>query len=64
MGLPDLVSLFQAMRKVTAGDGHQINVPVADPAFRSPQGGAVKWDTRQAKQLFAQLRDDQPVTVK
>ncbi|NGO45496.1 LCP family protein [Streptomyces ureilyticus] len=62
--LPDLVDLFQAMRKVTAGNGRQINVPVADPAFRSPQGVAVKWDMRQARQLFAQLRDDQPVTVK
>ncbi|MFE9650259.1 LCP family protein [Streptomyces sp. NPDC006365] len=61
--LPDLVSLFQAMRKVTAGNGRQINVPISDPAFRTPQGAAVKWDMRQARQLFAQLREDQPVTV-
>lgn len=62
-GLRELTSLFQAMRKVTGGNGRQINVPVADPAFRTSKGVAVRWDMAKARQLFAQLRADRPVTV-
>jgi hypothetical protein len=62
-GLRDLVSLFQAMRGVTAGNGRQINVPVSDPGFATAKGSAVKWDDRQARKLFAELRDDRPVTL-
>ncbi|WP_374200162.1 LCP family protein [Streptomyces sp. AC555_RSS877] len=51
--LRDLVSLFQAMRGVTAGGGRQINVPVSDPALATSKGSAVKWDDRQARKLFA-----------
>ncbi|MEW2403797.1 LCP family protein [Streptomyces sp. NPDC046862] len=62
-GLRDLTSLFQSMRKVTGGNGRQINVPVSDPAFRTSKGVAVKWDMAKARQLFAQLRADRPVTA-
>ncbi|MFD3504031.1 LCP family protein [Streptomyces sp. NPDC058676] len=60
--LRDLMSLFQAMRGVTAG-GRQINVPVSDPALATSKGSAVKWDDRRARKLFAELRDDRPVTL-
>lgn len=61
--LRTLVDLVQAMRSVTAGDGRQLNVPVSDLGFRSSKGSAVKWDMRKAKQLFAELRDDRPVSM-
>ncbi|MEV6587014.1 LCP family protein [Streptomyces acidicola] len=62
-GLREITSLFQAMRKVTGGNGRQINVPVSDPAFATSKGTAVKWDMPRARQLFAQLREDRPVTT-
>ncbi|MFI1206219.1 LCP family protein [Streptomyces sp. NPDC020802] len=61
--LRDLMSLFQAMRGVTAGGGWQINVPVSDPGFATSKGSAVKWDDRRARTLFTELRDDRPVTL-
>ncbi|BCL26437.1 LCP family protein [Streptomyces aurantiacus] len=62
-GLRDLMTLFEAMRGVTAGGGRQINVPVSDPAFATSKGSAVKWDDRRARALFAELRADRPVTL-
>lgn len=41
-GLPQLMSLFQAMRGVTAGDGRQLNVPVSDTSFATSKGSAVR----------------------
>ncbi|WP_411147670.1 LCP family protein [Streptomyces sp. A30] len=61
--LPDLMSLFRAMQGVTAGGGRQLNVPVSDPALATSKGSAVKWDDSRARKLFAELRDDRPVTL-
>ncbi|KDN76413.1 transcriptional regulator [Streptomyces olindensis] len=58
--LPDLMSLFEALRKAASGGGRQLNVPVADPDLRTPQGSAVKWDDRRARALFEALRQDRP----
>ncbi|MGA5135682.1 LCP family protein [Streptomyces azureus] len=58
--LPDLMSLFEAMRKAASGGGRQLNVPVADPDLRTPQGSAVRWDDRRARALFTALREDRP----
>ncbi|MFE8988741.1 LCP family protein [Streptomyces collinus] len=58
--LPDLMELFEAMRKATGGRGRQLNVPVADPDLRTPKGSAVKWDERRARALFDALREDRP----
>ncbi|MFF4346985.1 LCP family protein [Streptomyces sp. NPDC001530] len=62
MSLRILASLFQAMRSVTAGRGAQINVPVSSLGFQTSEGSAVKWDEAQAKRLFAEIRNDRPVT--
>ncbi|MGC5566613.1 LCP family protein [Streptomyces sp. FR-108] len=62
-GLRDLMTLFRAMRGVTAGGGRQLNVPVSDPALATSKGSAVKWDERRARTLFTELRDDRPVTL-
>ncbi|MFJ7338795.1 LCP family protein [Streptomyces sp. NPDC101110] len=59
--LPDLMGLFEALRKATGGGGRQLNVPVADPDLRTPKGSAVKWDDRRARALFTALRQDRPV---
>ncbi|MFJ7331732.1 LCP family protein [Streptomyces sp. NPDC101116] len=58
---PDLMGLFEALRKATGGGGRQLNVPVADPDLRTPKGSAVKWDDRRARALFTALRQDRPV---
>ncbi|MGW7485732.1 LCP family protein [Streptomyces sp. NPDC054786] len=62
-GLPNLTSLFKAMKGVTAGDGRRLNVPVSNLAFRTPKGSAVKWNAPKARQLFTELSNDRPVTV-
>ncbi|MEV0634001.1 LCP family protein [Streptomyces sp. NPDC050619] len=62
MSLRTLASLFQAMRSVTAGHGKQLTVPVSSLGFRTSKGSAVRWDEAQAKKLFAELRNDRPVT--
>ncbi|MGW8556574.1 LCP family protein [Streptomyces tubercidicus] len=62
-GLTNLTSLFKAMKAVTEGDGKRLNVPVSDLGFETPKGSAVKWNERQAQQLFTELNNDRPVTV-
>ncbi|MEU3932758.1 LCP family protein [Streptomyces sp. NPDC029044] len=58
--LPDLMRLFEALRKASGAGGRQLNVPVADPDLRTPKGSAVKWDDRRARALFDALREDRP----
>ncbi|MFD5397465.1 LCP family protein [Streptomyces sp. NPDC127097] len=62
-GLPNLTSLFKAMKAVTEGDGKRLNVPVSNLALQTPKGSAVQWNARQARQLFTELNSDRPVTV-
>ncbi|QLH21897.1 LCP family protein [Streptomyces sp. Rer75] len=62
MEMPDLLSLFQAMKGVTAGDGQRVNVPVSSRDFRTSKGSAVRWNTARAKKLFGELRHDRPVS--
>ncbi|MGW7573040.1 LCP family glycopolymer transferase [Streptomyces sp. NPDC054765] len=61
-GLPNLTSLFKAMKGVTTGDGKRLNVPVSNLGFHTPKGSVVKWNAPKAKQLFTELSDDSPVT--
>ncbi|WNE97127.1 LCP family protein [Streptomyces luomodiensis] len=61
MDLRTLMSMFEAMRGVSSGDGSRLNVPVARTDFATSKGSAVKWDEKRAKRLFARLRNDQPV---
>ncbi|MGW2021389.1 LCP family protein [Streptomyces decoyicus] len=61
-GLPNLTSLFKAMKAVTAGDGKRLTVPVSSLSFPTSKGSAVKWNTQQAKKLFTELNEDRPVT--
>jgi hypothetical protein len=62
--LPQLGTLLQAMRNVTAGNGRQLGVPVSDPNVATPQGSAVRWDEGRARKLFTELKDDRPLTVR
>ena len=61
-GLQDLTSLFQAMKGVSSGQGKQVKVPVASLGRKTSKGSAVKWNTA-GRKLFAELRDDRPVTL-
>jgi LCP family protein required for cell wall assembly len=62
-GLRELMSLFEAMRGVTSGNGRQLNVPVSNPALSTSKGSAVQWDEGKAQKLFTELKDDRPVTL-
>ncbi|MGW2378786.1 LCP family protein [Streptomyces sp. NPDC001658] len=61
-GLPELKSLFDALRGASSGNGSRLNVPVSDPDLRTSKGSAVRWDAVRARQLFDRLRADLPVT--
>lgn len=61
-GLPELTSLFRAVKSVTSGKGKRVDIPVANRNFSTAKGSAVLWDKAPAQKLFAQLRDDRPVT--
>jgi len=63
-GLRDLTTLFQAMSGVSSGKGKQVKIPISSLGFKTSKGSAVKWNEQQAKKLFAELRDDRPVTFK
>ncbi len=64
MSLYDLGRMFFAMKSVSGGEGKSMTVPISDPNLRTPtDGDAVGWDKTRARQLFQQLRDDDPVTV-
>ncbi|MER8154449.1 LCP family protein [Streptomyces sp. NPDC094472] len=63
MGLRNLMSLFEAMKGVTSGNGRQLNVPVSNTNLRTSKGSAVQWNVTQARRLFDQLRNDQPVDI-
>jgi LCP family protein required for cell wall assembly len=58
----DLLTLFQAMRGGGAGATH-LNVPTGK-AIRTYAGDALPWDESRARTLFAEIREDRPVTVK
>ncbi|UQA94100.1 LCP family protein [Streptomyces halobius] len=60
--LPNLTSLFKAMKSVTSGNGKRLNVPVSSIGFPTSKGSAVKWDLPRAKRLFGELRNDRPVS--
>ncbi|MEU6081404.1 LCP family protein [Streptomyces sp. NPDC047108] len=62
-GLENLTSMFRAMKGVSSGNGKRLNVPVANPALQTSKGSAVQWDAAQARKLFGELKNDQPVTV-
>ncbi|MFC9509431.1 LCP family protein [Streptomyces sp. NPDC057002] len=63
MELPRLLSLLQAMRSVSGGEGRQLTVPVVSPGFRTAGGSALKWDGAKARKLFGELRTDRPVSA-
>ncbi|NBE52949.1 LCP family protein [Streptomyces boluensis] len=61
MDLPRLASMVRAVQGVTDGRGHRVNVPVAAVGIPTPQGSAIRWDEKAARDLFDRLREDRPV---
>ena len=60
--LGDLYDLFQNMKSVNGGGGRTIVVPISNPGYNvSGVGSTVLWDKTKAEQLWAAIRDDQPV---
>lgn len=54
-GTFDLIRLFLVMRSISGGHGKSVTVPVSDPAYQTPAGDAVKWDSEKARALFHSL---------
>ena len=54
-GTFDLIRLFLVMHSISGGHGKSVTVPVSDPAYRTPAGDAVKWDSEKARALFHSL---------
>jgi anionic cell wall polymer biosynthesis LytR-Cps2A-Psr (LCP) family protein len=63
MSVFQLGRMFLAMRGVQGSDGTQMNVPVADPGYATDKGSAVLWDEAGADKLFAELKNDDKITV-
>ncbi len=62
--LSDAVAIMQALRAVGNGEGLSLQVPIETAALQTKNAGvAVKWNTTQAKALFTQLRNDEPLTA-
>lgn len=62
--LSDAMTIFQAMRQVSAGDGISTQVPVENAAYQTRNAGvAVKWNDAKAKALFTALKNDEAVTA-
>jgi len=56
--ITDLVGFLRGMQSATGADGVSMTVPVSDPNYRTSHGLAVKWNTEQALQMFADLKND------
>jgi LCP family protein required for cell wall assembly len=50
-----MAALGLAMRKVAAGDGLTLTVPVSDPGALTPVGSAVLWNDQKAAAMFADI---------
>ena len=59
----EVAKVMLAIRAIGQGSGSSVTVPVSDPNLQTAAGSAVKWDTPKAKQLFADLRNDTPLTI-
>ena len=59
----EVAKVMMAIRDIGKGNGASVTVPVSDPNLQTAAGSAVKWDTPRAKQLFADLRNDTPLSI-
>jgi LCP family protein required for cell wall assembly len=64
MSLYDLAQLFWAMKSVSGGNGHSLTVPIGNANYETAtDGDALLWNMSEAKTLFGELQNDQPVTI-
>lgn len=63
MSLWNLASMFWAMKSVQGGEGTSMNMPTSGSVTTSSGGSAIKWDPAKSKQLLAELKNDEKVTV-
>ena len=62
--LADAIAALQALRSVGSGDALSLMVPVESATYQTKNAGvAVKWNDKAAKELFALIRDDKPITL-
>ncbi len=57
----DVVSLGLALRDAGGGKGYTLTVPIAGFANEGAVGSVVLWDRTKALELFAALKNDQPI---
>lgn len=63
MSMQALTAMFRSVQGVSGGGGTQVNVPTTGN-IKTPKGDAVRWNEKQAKKLFDQIRQDRPVTAR
>jgi LCP family protein required for cell wall assembly len=60
----DLARMFLGLKGISGGKGHELTVPIANANYYTPNAGdAVLWNMAQAKTLFGELQNDQPITI-
>lgn len=53
-----------AFRGISSGEGNSLAVPTSNTSLATPAGTAVLWDEARAEQLFADLRADEPLSIR
>lgn len=53
-----------AFRGIANGKGNSVTVPISNNNLETPEGSAVEWDEEQSEQLFKDLDEDEPISVK
>ena len=51
----EMASLGLAMKRISAGDGLTLTVPISNPGASTPVGSAVLWDNTRAKAMFSDI---------
>lgn len=58
------VMALWAFRGVSSGNGNSLAVPVSNNSMPTAVGSVVVWDEIEAEQLFADLRQDKPLSIR
>ncbi|MCX9190277.1 LytR family transcriptional regulator [Carbonactinospora thermoautotrophica] len=62
----DLMTLALNMRNLSPANATFVSLPIENPDYRPPSAptvSAVKWDEEAARQIFENIKNDQPVTA-
>ncbi|PID50839.1 MAG: hypothetical protein CR980_01555, partial [Propionibacteriales bacterium] len=55
-GIVQLGTLGLSLRRLAAGDGYTLTVPISNPNARTPSGSSMIWNKTKAKAMFDSIR--------